>query len=177
MPIQIIPKAEEKKPISQRILLYVAGLVFFVAVASFFIISGLLSKAEKNMASIMQENAALDASPESALEKEMLGYKKKIDYFAGLLDNHDYVSHIFPLIEKLAHPKVSFSSLEADMSTSSVVIVSGVGESFKAIQQQFMLFRNEALIKDARMSGVLFGAAGKIPFIFTLTLDSSVLKP
>jgi hypothetical protein len=177
MPIQIIPKEEKRGPASQSILLYAAVFVLFVAGASFFIINSLLSRAEKNLESIMQENAVLDSSSASGLEREILGYKTKIDDFKKLLDNHNYVSRIFPLMERLAHPNVLFYSLQADMSASGVITVSGAGESFKAVQQQLMIFRNEKTLTDVKMSGVSFGTGGKIPFVFTLTLDPSVLKP
>lgn len=173
MSIQIIPKPEERKPILPEVLFYLSLAVLIAAVASYFVLSSLLQKTEKNIQTIDQEMAALDSSPDRHLETKLFDYQKKINDFSRLLNGYKYSSQIFPLIESLAHPKVSFSNFSAEIQKGTVH-VSGSADSFQTVQQQLIIFRNSQFIKDVTLSGVSLGEKGKIPFVFDLGIDPGV---
>lgn len=170
MAIQLVPRPEEKKPFWVDILFYLSLILVIAAASSYFVLNSLQEKTEKKIQSLNEELVKASASPEAALEKEVLDYQKKIDDFSVLLGSYRYSSQIFPFIESITHPKVSFSSFSAVIDENSIQ-VSGVADSFRTLGQQLIIFKNEKLIKEVELSGISLAKEDKVSFSFSLILD------
>lgn len=173
MPIQIIPKAKEKEAVFPNVVFYLSLTVFLIVVAGYFVINNMNKKTENEIQQIDQETAQLDASPQASLEKSILDYQKRINDLAGIMKNREYTSQIFPFIEQLAHPNVSFSSF--GLAPDGVVTLVGTGDSFQTVEQQLMIFENEKRIDSVELSNVSQGDKG-VSFTFNLTLNPSVFS-
>ena len=173
MPIQIIPRPEERKPVLPEVLFYFSLALVVIAAASYFILANMLQKTGSSILAIDKEMAELDSSPVRQLEVKIMEYQKKINDFSRLIGGYKYSSQIFPFIEGLSHPDLSFSDFNASID-SNTVSVSGTAQSFQTVAQQLMIFRNDKLIKDVALTEVSLGEKGGIPFAFDLVLAPGV---
>lgn len=173
MVIQIIPKQEEKSSSLKNILFYFSLILLLAVAASYFVLNNSQKKAEKDIQLLDQELAAAAASPEAALEKEVLDYQKKINDFSSLLALHQYSSQIFPFIESITHPKVAFSDFSLEINKGSITL-SGITDSFLTLDQQLTILKNEKLVKEVNLSDIAFEKDGRISFNFGLILDSQI---
>ena len=173
MVIQIIPKQQEKSLSLENILFYFSVVLLLVVLASYFILNNFLQKTEKDIQLLDEKLAASSASPEAALEREVLNYQKKINDFSSLLASHKYSSQVFFLIESVTHPKVTFSSFALNVGGQSIALP-GVTDSFQTLDQQLFILKNEKLIKNVELSGISFAKDGKISFDLNLVLDPQI---
>ncbi len=173
MVFQIIPKQQERSSSLANILLYFSLVLVLVILAGYFILNNFQQRAEKDIQLLDKNLAAASASPEAALEKEILNYQKKINDFSSLLASHTYSSQIFPLIESITHPKVAFSNFSLEASKASVTL-SGITDSFQTLDQQLAIFKKEKLVKEVKISDIAFEKDGKISFSFGLVMDPQI---
>lgn len=175
MPIEIIPKQEEKKPLLPEILFYFSLILVISAVASYFVLNNLSTKTESDVTNLNQQIKALSNSPEGKLESKLQAEQRKINDFSSLVNGYRYSSQIFPFIESLAHPQVTFSDFSADIEDGTLEL-SGTADSFQTVAQQLMIFQQSKLVKSAEVSDVSLGTAGQIPFTFDLVLNPAVFS-
>lgn len=175
MPVQLIPKQEEKEPILPNVLLYLSIIILIVAISSYFVLKNFLQKTENNIQSVKNQITQLNSSPQNNLKEEVLNDQKKINDFASLLNSQKYTSQVFPFIEKLTLPNVTFSSFDLKVSKNEVS-VSGFADSFQTLGQQLLAFQNDPLVKSVALSGVSLGTKSGVPFTFDLILDPKVFQ-
>jgi hypothetical protein len=173
MVIQLIPKQQERVSFFKDILLYFSLILLVAAAASCFVLNNFQQKLENDISILDKELAAAEASPEAALEKVVLNYEKKISDFSGLLNGYHYSSQVFLFIEKLTHPKVVFSDFEAQNYENSIQL-SGKTDGFLSLGQQLIIFKNEKLIKEVKLSNISLEKGGKVSFSFNLLLDPGI---
>ncbi|MFH1894359.1 MAG: hypothetical protein ABH813_00415 [Patescibacteria group bacterium] len=173
MVIQIIPKRQEKLSVLANILLCFSLVLLAAVSASYFILNNSQQKTEKEIQLLDEKLALASASPEASLEKEVLNYQKKINDFSSLLASHKYSSQIFPLIESATHPKITFSKFSLEVNGQNIAL-SGTTDSFQTLGQQLIIFKNEKLIKEAKVSNIAFEKDGKISFNFDLILAPQI---
>jgi hypothetical protein len=174
MPIQIIPKSEEKQPFWLNFLFYFSLLLVVLAVSSYFLLGHLKNKAEKRYDDLVLQLSQTATGEEKSLEKQIFETKKKVDNFSLLLNNHKYASQAFPLIEKLTHPDVFFSSFQMNVSTGEVMLT-GVTENFQTLAQQIAALKGEKDISSLELSG-LSSENGKISFTLNFILSQEVFN-
>ena len=173
--VEIIPKPTRKIPFWQNILLYFVIVLLIAIIASYFTLNYSYKKADKNLKDLKNAIAAKETPKEKALEKEVIGYKKKIEDFSFLLEKHQRASKFFSFLEKSIHPKVWFSSFSLDLKEHRVT-VSGSTESFWTLGQQLLIFQKDPLIKEVNLSGISIGAEKKINFTFNLLISPQIFK-
>jgi hypothetical protein len=118
--------------------------------------------------------AAYSTPEEKAYEKEVFGYKKKIDDFTTLLASHRISSNIFSFIENNTLPNVWFSSFTMT-SASNEIRLSGEAETMEALSRQFKIFEtSKDYIKGISVLNSQVSSAGRINFILNVTLDPKI---
>lgn len=173
MVIQIIPKQQEKSFSILNVLFYLSLVLLFASMIAYFVLFYFLKNTEEKISSLDEQIAAAAASPEAAVSQELILYQGKINNFSSLMSAHKYSSQVFPLIESLVHPKVSFSSFSFDMETR-IVTVSGKTDNFLTLGQQTDILKGEKLIQNVELSDISFDEDGKVSFAFELVLDPQV---
>lgn len=170
--MEIIPKETPKIPPWLDILFYLsAGLLIFVFI-SYFLVSQSIKAAGKAEQEIDAKLAA-EVSRSAELKKEILTYQKKIKDFSGVISGHMENSNIFAFIEKQCHPRVWFSEFDLD-TKEGVVTLSGETQSFQALGQQMIIFRDQEVVKSASLKGVTMDGGGQISFELSLSFDPSI---
>ncbi len=173
--IEIIPKPEIKLPFWQNILFYFSIALLLTLVIGYFVLNVSLKKSSKTLEDLENSLARGKTAEELSLEKEILGYQRKISDFASLIPYHKDLLNFFTILENLSHPQIQFSNLSLEPVDLKVVL-SGKAGDFKAINQQIYLFQKEPLIRNVNLTSLLLGKEGGAEFTLLLFLDPQIFR-
>lgn len=173
--IEIIPKPAQKFPTLPNILFYFSLVLLLISICSFFILDYYQKQASQNLKDLETVINKGRTPEEVSLEKEILGYQKKIDVFSSLISSHKNISNLFPVLEKNTHPKAEFNQFSFN-SENFKVVLSGRTESFQTLAQQILIFKGENLIKDFNLAGLSIEKEGGVGFNFNFFLNPEIFK-
>ena len=117
-----------------------------------------------------KEKAMIETDSEKQVKDYVLSKKQKIDNFSALLENHKKVANIFNKMEQITHPDVQFTSFAFSPDANKVKL-EGTAKSFYALGQQFIILKQEQLIKEINFSGILMDKEKGLNFSVELTFD------
>ncbi len=185
MAIEIIPKSTGKSSFLLNILFYLSIILLLSCIFSSFFLVRSQKLALEKVREIDNKISSEKTQEWVSLEKELKVKKKKIDDFLALIGEHKSPSKLFAFSEgtfsetknfgRLIHPKVQVLNFSLDIKNLKVKI-SGLTENFITLEQQYLIFQSEPLIKEVNLSSTSFGREGKINFSFELSFDPSVFK-
>lgn len=174
MAIEIIPKSKIKIPkwIIVLGILDIILLIFFLASYLY-----LATSVKKMSQEIQEKNSAAGPLGEAIREKEeeLRPVRQKIDDFGELLSKHKKPVNIFELLEKICLPTVWFSNFNFSSETEETTIF-GQTDSFKTLEHQILVLKQEPLIKNITLSEISMSEEGMVDFTFLLTFDPQVFK-
>ena len=173
--VEIIPKSFEQIPSWQRILLYSLVFLLIAVIVSLFLLANFQKESESYLKSLKERLDKEGAPKVAKLEEEIFGYKKKIEDFSSLFENHILNTKFFDFIESKAHPQVYFSEISLDSKNSSLIVY-GAADSFLSLGQQLSVFRKEELIKKLALSSISIGKRGGIDFNLTISFKEELFR-
>lgn len=106
-------------------------------------------------------------------EKDVLKYKKKINDFALLAENHKIASNVFDFLQKETLPGIWFDKFGLQTSQGKIAL-SGESENLDALSRQVLKLENNELVKKVDVLSSSVGSAGKINFELSITIDQKV---
>ena len=185
MAIEIVPKPVEEVPFWQRILFPLSLFLLLVTIFSYF----LLIYLEKRIPAQIQKleiEISQSKSPELiSLEQELKMKQEKIDDFSEIIRQRPLPRKFFGFAEgsfsetkkfaSLIHPQVQILGFSLNLKDGKLNI-SGLTENFTTLEQQYLIFQKEPLIKEVNLSSFSLGKGGKLNFSFDLSFDPSVFK-
>lgn len=128
----------------------------------------------KKIAEMVEKISAYTTPEEKAQEKKVFEYKKKIDAFAAIINNHKISSNVFSFIEGFTLPNVWFSSLNMAESNNELRLV-GETENMETLSKQFNVFENnKEYVKDITVLNSQVGPSGRINFILNISLEPKI---
>jgi len=173
--VEIIPRKAVELPLWLKILFYVLIALLVLAFLSYFILGHFQKKSLVSLQNLETEISREKTPQKITLEKEILGYQKKIRDF-GLILNHRLVSSkFFDFLEGTSHPQVWFSQVSLSPG-AGLSVVSGHAETFPALGQQIQILRKETTLKDVALDKISLGKKGEIEFTLNLTFDVNFFK-
>jgi len=175
MAIEIIPKPVRKASPLQNILFYFAIGLLLLSIGAYFVLGYFVKKSELTLQDLEETLAREKTEEETILEKEVFGYERKVEDFSTLIGQHTYASKFFNFFESLCHPKVWFSEINLDIINHGLIL-SGKTETFLILDQQFLIFQQEGLIKETILTKLSIGGEGLVNFTFDLTLNPIIVK-
>ncbi len=184
MAIEIASKSKFKNLFSLKSLFFLFLILFFAAtILGYFILGYLENDALTKIEKLNVEINLTKSSEIILLENEVKTAKKKIDDFSRLVSGHKTPSKFLNFSEgsfaetknfgKLIHPKVQILDISIDAENLKVDI-SGLTENFTTLEQQYLIFQQEPLIKEVNLSGMSLGKEGGINFSFDLLFESGI---
>jgi len=181
MPIQIIPKEAAKLPLWQNIMFYFSIGLLFSVLGGYGILFHFTKKATedaKKFEEIIQQGKTQQIL---TLENEMKTYRDKIDNFSSLIANHKLSSNFFGdiesktgILEKSTHPRVMFFEMLFDVKSNTITL-SGVTENLEIVGQQVVLFQNNRMVKNVKLTKIIINKEGKIEFTLDVSIDPVLL--
>ncbi len=153
---------------------FLALLLVSILLYAFFVLRVYLQK--KKISEIDDKIATYGTKEQKANEKQVLDYKKKIDDFAIIINNHRISSNIFGFVEDKTLPSVWFSNF--DMSESSNEIrLTGEAESMETLSRQVKTFEeSKDYVKSISVLSSQTESDKKIRFILNLILDPKIFN-
>jgi len=173
--VEIMPKKTPGLSKWINILFYFSLALLIFSIASYFILDYSLKKSRKILTDLEESLARKETPEEIVLEKEILGYQKKIKDFSQLIGQHLETSEVFNFIQKNSHPSVWFSQFNLD-SRENIILISGTTDSFETFNQQILIFKRENFVQDINIKKILIGKKGKIEFILSLSIDPKIFS-
>lgn len=173
--IDIIPSETPKMPKWLNSIFYFFLIFLAVSVIGHFVLQGFVKKHERGLEVL---EAALNEEPavsDSALEKDILNIKNKIDDFSFLAGQRKETSGVFSIIESVCHPQVWFSNFQFDSSRGEAEL-KGEAENFETLGQQIIILENDERIENFQLGEVSIAKEGKIGFGLSLTFKSEALS-
>jgi hypothetical protein len=173
--VEIIPKPVTRASSWQNIPFYFSVGLILLAVLSYFIVDIYINRAESKLTEIEERMAQTKSVEQTALEKELSDYEKKIEGFSILAGQHLFSSKAFEFVEKNTHPEVWFSDIKLTPSKGEIVL-SGDTENFITLRQQAQIFKSNPLVKNLDLTKIAIGKEGRIDFSVNLILDLNLFK-
>jgi len=107
-------------------------------------------------------------------EKKVLYYRKKINDFDLVVNNHKISSNIFIFIEKNTLPNIWFSGFDMSQSANNIKL-SGQSENMETLSRQVQIFeRSKDYIKNITVLNSQVDIMGKIGFTLDLRLNPEI---
>jgi hypothetical protein len=127
---------------------------------------------------IQKEIVALQTvgtSSQKEQEKEVISYQKKINDFAGLFKNHQFISQILYFMQQETMPNIWFKSFNVD-EKNTVINLPGEADDAAAFSRQIAVFEKNEYIKNINVLNYTVGQSSKIEFNIDITLDPKIFN-
>jgi hypothetical protein len=173
MAIEIIPKAQVKKPLAINYLYYFALALLISSFFIWFILNQMIKSSNVALEKI-EKSLADEKATKKALEDEVLNYKDKINDFSFIFSSHKMNTKFFNFLESITHPKVFFSDFTFNPAKGKVSF-SGKTDSFESLGQQILILKEQKNIKELVLSKVGLGKEGGIEFSIDFSFDPEVV--
>lgn len=122
----------------------------------------------------LDSKIAMYGGQERTYETKVLDYKKKIDDYGAVINNHQISSNVFSFIEERTLSNVWFSSFNMSQTTDELK-VSGEAENMEIFSRQIQVFeRSQDYVKRIDVLDSQVEAPGKIKFILSLSLHPNI---
>lgn len=184
--VEIVPKPVEEIPFWQRILFPFSLFLLLVTIFSYFLLLYFVEK--KIPAEIQKLEAEITQrkGPEViSLEQELKKKQKEIDDFSEIINQRPFPTKFFGFAEgsfsetkkfaSLIHPQVQILGFSLNLKDGKLDI-SGLTENFTTLEQQYLIFQKEPLVKEVNLSSFSVGKEGKVNFSFDLSFNPSIFK-
>src|SRR3989338_9996159 len=126
----------------------------------------------QKIAAIDRKIAVYGTQEQKQHEAQVFDYKKKIDDFALVVDNHAMSSNIFTFLEANTLPGLAFSSFSMS-GLQHEIRLSGEADDMAVLGKQFGVFEeNKEHIRHISVLNSKVTALGKIAFTFNIDLRS-----
>jgi hypothetical protein len=146
-----------------------------IAVIFSYAIIALKSNIQKQKIAEIEKNiVGYEISQDSANIKKIIDYKKRIDDYGLILNNHKVYSKTLVFIEENTLPNVWFSSFDASQSKNSLKL-SGETENMETLSHQVSVFEdNQDYVKSANIVNSQIEPSGKIKFVMNLYFNPKI---
>lgn len=173
--MEIIPKESSNSSKGLGFLFYFSLILFLSFVVSFFIFKyHVLVQAQKEMKTL--EVILIEGmTPEKlAMERELLGYEKKIDKFSTLIARQTKGSKFFSAFEKVVHPQVWFSEISLNIR-EGIVGLSGHAKDLEVVEEQLLIIHNQVWFKSVSLEAISTTEGEEVNFNLLISFDLSLL--
>ena len=149
-------------------------LVVSVACYGMFFVKAYLRQQE--ISAIDKKIAVYGSSEQKEHEKQVFAYKKKIEDFAKIIENHTISSQVFAFIEKVTLPNVWFSNFSLSESGNQIVL-SGETENLETLSRQIDAFeKNKEYVLGISVANSQVSPGGRIVFVLNLLLEPKIFN-
>ncbi len=154
---------------------YVVSIVLLGSVFCYFILLFKVHLQTQNITEIQNRIANSSQDQQKMYQTKFSDYKKKIDDFSALINNHKISSGIFVFIEGKTLPNVWFSNFDMSQSINGIKL-SGEADTMETVGRQIQLFEQDQYVKHIDIVSSEVEPTGKVKFLLNLSLDPAVFN-
>lgn len=173
--VEIIPRREERNPQIVNVL-FIASLLLAVAAAGgFFILKSLQERQRVSIQNMEQQLLAEPSLEQKQLEKEVLGFKQKLDDFKALADGRRTPLPVFSFLETSVHPAAVFTGLTVNLEKNKILLA-GETDTFGHLDEQILLLRRKSEVQDLQLEKIKLGEQGRVEFSVSIVFPAEFTK-
>jgi len=128
---------------------------------------------KKQIAEVETAMLSVGTQEQKEQEKEVLLYKKKIEDFANLIKNHQFVSNVFVFLENETVANVWFKQFSLG-SKNDQIQLTGETEDMEAFSRQTDVFENNEYVAKLSSLSSSLGNSGNIDFSLSLSVKPKI---
>ncbi len=152
-------------------------ILLILAILGYLFLQNNIKNSSENLKNLEESISGKRTSEVENMEKEISGWRQKIEDYNLLFSGHRESSNLFEFLEKITHPKVWWTDFKFDPSFSSNLRLTGVSQDFSTLQQQLIILGNENYIKNIILNKVSLIKGGQVEFELEISVDPEILKP
>jgi hypothetical protein len=148
----------------------------FIAVVFCYVIFIIKNNIQRNQ--IEEEEVKIEeiASEQQRMdEKEVILYKKKIGDFAGLLENHEFLSHALIFMKNYTRPDVWIKNINVN-ETNRKLLVAGETDNMEALSRQVAVFEKNKYVAKVDLLNSNKSDSSIINFNLNLVLNPEIFS-
>jgi Tfp pilus assembly protein PilN len=168
--VQVIPrKIAQQESIIKRVLPWFSLLLIVLVVGAYFIFDYQGKRAGTLLEETKEEITKNQTAEQTALQKNILSFQKRVNDVILLLKDKGKVSDSFKFLETYVHPKIYFNYLSIDFKGRTISL-DGVSNDFTSLGQQISAFQQDPFLKSVELSSVGLSELGGVRFSLKLLL-------
>lgn len=117
----------------------------------------------------------LGTDQQKEYEKQVIMYQKKVGDFASLLENHQFASNTFALIQEKTRPNIWFSQFALDRKSDNLKL-SGESNDMDSLSRQVAVFDKNEYVGNINSLSSNIGDSGRIKFDIDLSMDKKIFS-
>ena len=173
--VEIIPKQRVGYSPRIRVFLDISIFLFFIVLASYFILQQFVSIREGELVDRKKLLEAEFTLSEKALEERVLMLKDQIESFAEVIEIRKNSLNFFAFLEKNTIPEVFFTNLDLNPQTHEADL-SGQSVDFFTLEQQMLVLRSNPAIANVILSNVRLGDGELAEFHLHIQFNEEVFQ-
>lgn len=156
-------------------LLYLMVAMLVISVFFYVILTIKIHFQNQQISNVKNMIASVASDEQKSEERQVLEYKKKIDDFTMIINNHKISFAVLAFIEEKTLPTVWFSSFDL-MESSNEVKLSGEAETMEVLSHQIHIFEESENVKNIGLLNSEIGPAGNISFMLAIFLNPNIFN-
>lgn len=158
------------------VLFYFALSLLAAAVLCWLIFSVKVSMQKKDIKELDSALQSVGTEQQKSFEKTVFSYQKKVNDFAVLLKNRQFVSSIFNLMEQQTFFNVWFEKFSMNKKDGEID-VSGEADNMAALSRQVSVLEKNEYVKKITVLSSKLGSSGKVDFNLSIIMDQKIFSP
>ncbi|MEK7664057.1 MAG: hypothetical protein AAB340_01215 [Patescibacteria group bacterium] len=157
-------------------LFYFTSILLAATVFSYLIFNFKVQLQSQRIQDVEKESLNLVTGERRVFNNKVLDYKKKIDDFSTIINNHKVTSSVFSFIEENTLPDVWFSDFSMQGANNEINL-SGQALNMEVLSRQVEIFeRNQDYIESINVLESQTNSTGKVSFVLNLFFDSKIFN-
>jgi len=171
MAFNLLHNLSDKDSKWTNVIFYIVCVLLLAAIACYGIFAFKEYSQKKDIEQLDIKLAEYGTAEQKMSEKTFLSYKKKIDDFATVVNNHRISSIVFSFIESKTLSSVWFSNMSVSKANNSINL-SGEAESMQALSNQVNVFeQSDDYVKNIVLLSSQMSGAGTTRFTLSVALN------
>ncbi|MDP2637109.1 MAG: hypothetical protein Q8P03_00655 [bacterium] len=162
----LIPKTQPESFFTRNTVLYAGIFLLILSAGAFALFQALKGNAEKSIAELNAVLLGGRTVQERELERNVLGYQKRIQFFSSFLASQDDALPFFAFLEEKTHPSLFFNNARLNVEESRMVL-SGQSTDFGSLGEQIASFEGQEEVRSVKLTDV---SLQKGQVLFTMEL-------
>jgi hypothetical protein len=157
-------------------LFYIGMVLLVVSMLCYIIFSYKITALNQRISGLDQQLLAYGSPQQRVSEKQVFAYKKELDDFSGLINNHRLTSNLFDFLEKKTLPNVWIISMNL-AETKNQVNILGEANTMDTLSRQIKILEDSKdYIASIEVLNSQVTKENKARFTLNLTLNSSIFS-
>lgn len=135
-----------------------------------------VSVVNRKMDQLEQKMLVYASAEQKASEDQVLSYKKRVDDFTVLINNHRISSNVFSFIEQKTLPNVWYVSFNVSETKKEINLL-GEAQNMEALSNQLKIFEgSKEYVSHIGVISSRLTPQGKVRFTLSLSLKPEIFK-